>query len=120
MKLDRLKPIALPSAVGVLVAVVMIASAPLIILGELAGRGDYRVMLGLVFLALIILAAFTKTKGLLSGVSGGFAFAIPVALACLAIPLVYPEPTHEHAAEFRDIIRVTLVASTLLMGICGS
>jgi hypothetical protein len=120
MKLELLKPLALPGAVGAVVAVLIIASPPLIILGELAGRGDYRIMLALVFLALVILAACSKTKGFWSGVCGGFVFGIPIVLACLAVPVVYSEPTHDHAAEFRDVIKVTLAASTLLLGICGS
>jgi hypothetical protein len=114
------KILRLPFAVGIIVGVVLLASAPLIILGELAGRGDYRVLLVLVLLALIILAACSKTKGFWPGVMGGVAFAIPIALAAWAIPSAYPEPTHEHAAEFRDIIKITLITSTLLMGICGS
>src|SRR5688572_277987 len=94
--------------VGVVTAALLGYGTVMLCLGEMAGPADFRVLLILTFVALVLLTAFTKPKGWWRGFFAGLVFALPIALTCFFIPaFIVSPPFHpsfdKHARELRFV-----------------
>src|SRR6185312_5091903 len=103
---------------GLVTAIILAASTPLFLLGEMGGPADFRgEFLIVVGAALLITVFLSRAKGGLRGCLSGVIFAIPVAVGCLLISHSSDIIHTPHAKEVRGFAIIQALISVIAMSV---
>jgi hypothetical protein len=104
---------------GVFTAVLLWGGTMLLAIGSMAGPTDYRLTLIAIIPAILLFAAFTKSKGWRRGLAAGLLFALPVVITSLVIPgLMFGPSSHPSVMTLAKQLRFVGIATVIIAAVC--
>ena len=104
---------------GVFTAVLLWGGTLLLAIGSMAGPTDYRLILIATIPAVILFAAFTKSKGWWRGLAAGLLFGLPVVITSLAIPSLMFGPSSDGSVmTLAKQLRFVGIVTAIIAAVC--
>jgi hypothetical protein len=101
---------------GVVTAVILGVSTPLVLLGEMGGPIDFSIPFLFIVVVVLAIASYTsRAKGGLRGSACGVLFAVPIALVCLVISRADEVVRREHGGQLLGVAGMSVVISLAVM-----
>jgi hypothetical protein len=104
---------------GVVTAVLLWGGTMLLAIGSMAGPTDFRLTLIAIVPAIILFAAFTKSKGWRRGLAAGLLFALPVVITSFALPsLMFGPSSHPSVTTLARQLRFVGIVTAIIAAVC--